>query len=68
MLTVGSEVTLAQSLLLRWVRWTRRLLPDIALRVHVDVPQDLINQVASGMVDVAIMYAPSIDPASESTC
>lgn len=67
-LTVGSEVTLAQSLLLRWVRWTRRLLPDIALRVHVDVPQDLINQVASGMVDVAIMYAPSIDPASESTC
>jgi DNA-binding transcriptional LysR family regulator len=61
-LTVGSEVTLAQPLLLNWVRWIRRFLPDIALRVHVDVPQDLINQVASGMVDVAIMYAPQHRP------
>ncbi|PDT38129.1 MULTISPECIES: LysR family transcriptional regulator [Sinorhizobium] len=61
-LTVGSEVTLAQPLLLSWVRWIRQFLPDIALRVHVDVPQDLINQVASGMVDVAIMYAPQHRP------
>ena len=61
-LTVGSEVSLAQPLLLDWVRWMRRALPDIALRVHVDVPQDLINQVASGLVDVAIMYAPQHRP------
>jgi DNA-binding transcriptional LysR family regulator len=61
-LTVGSEVSLAQPLLLDWVRWMRRSLPDIALRVHVDVPQDLINQVASGMVDIAIMYAPPHRP------
>jgi DNA-binding transcriptional LysR family regulator len=61
-LTVGSEVSLAQPLLLDWVQWMRRSLPDIALRVHVDVPQDLINQVASGTVDVAIMYAPQHRP------
>ncbi|WP_434714382.1 LysR family transcriptional regulator (plasmid) [Rhizobium sp. YTUHZ045] len=61
-LTIGSEVTLAQPLLLNWVRWFRQTLPDIALRVHVDVPQDLINQVASGIVDVAIMYAPQHRP------
>ncbi|MBZ9708563.1 LysR family transcriptional regulator [Mesorhizobium sp. ESP7-2] len=61
-LTVGSEVSLAQPLLLDWVRWMRRSLQDIALRVHVDVPQDLINQVASGTVDVAIMYAPQHRP------
>jgi LysR family transcriptional regulator, flagellar master operon regulator len=61
-LTVGSEVSLAQPLLLDWVRCMRRSLPDIALRVHVDVPQDLINQVASGMVDIAIMYAPPHRP------
>jgi DNA-binding transcriptional LysR family regulator len=36
----------------------RRSLRDIALRVHVDVPQDLIKHVAGGLVDVAIMYAP----------
>lgn len=61
-LTVGSEVSLSQPLLLDWVLWMRRSLPEIALRVHVDVPQDLINQVASGMVDVAIMYAPQHRP------
>ncbi|MHA6646149.1 LysR family transcriptional regulator [Mesorhizobium sp. A623] len=61
-LTVGSEVSLWNPLLLYWVRWMRRSLQDIALRVHVDVPRDLINQVASGMVDVAIMYAPRHRP------
>lgn len=61
-LTVGSEVSLWQPLLLDWVRWMRGSLPDIALRVHVDVPEDLINQVASGMLDVAIMYAPQQRP------
>ncbi|ABR64143.1 LysR family transcriptional regulator [Sinorhizobium medicae] len=64
-LTVGSELTLAQPLLLDWVRWIRQSLPDIALRVHVDVPRDLINQVASGMVDAAIMYAPQHRPGLE---
>ena len=57
-LTVSSEVSLWQPLLLDWVRWIRLSLPDISLHVHVDVPQDLIKQVASGLVDVAIMYAP----------
>ncbi len=61
-LTIGSEVSLWQPLLLDWVLWMRRSLRDIALRVHVDVPQDLINQVASGLVDVAITYAPQHRP------
>ena len=61
-LTIGSEVSLWQPLLLDWVLWMRRSLHDIALRVHVDVPQDLINQVAAGLVDVAIMYAPQHRP------
>ena len=39
-----------------------RALPDVALRVHIDVPQDLINQVAGGLVDAAIMYAPQHRP------
>jgi len=62
LMTVGSEVSLAQPLLLDWVRWMRNSLEDVALRVHVDVPQDLINQVASGTVDIAIMYAPQHRP------
>jgi len=64
-LTVGSEVSLWQPLLVEWVRSMRRLHPDIALRVHVDVPQDLITHVAAGLVDIAIMYAPQHRPGLE---
>src|SRR5687767_4736142 len=64
-LTVGSEVSLWQPLLLEWVRMMRRSHPDIALRVHVDVPQDLISHVAAGLVDIAIMYAPQHRPGLE---
>jgi DNA-binding transcriptional LysR family regulator len=62
LLTIGSEVSLWQPLLLDWVIWMRRSLRDIALRVQVDVPHDLINQVASGLLDIAIMYAPQQRP------
>lgn len=62
LLSVGSEVSLSQPLLLDWVLWMRRSLPEVALRVHVDVPQDLINQVAEGLVDIAVMYAPPHRP------
>ena len=61
-LTVGSEVSLWQPILLEWVRMMRRSHPDIALRVILDVPQDLITHVAAGLVDVAIMYAPRPKP------
>jgi DNA-binding transcriptional LysR family regulator len=64
-LTVGSEVSLWQPLLAEWVKMMRRLHPDIALRVHVDVPQDLITHVAAGLVDIAIMYAPQHRPGLE---
>lgn len=57
-LAIGSELALAQPLLLDWVLWMRRSLTDVALRVHVDVPQDLVSRVAEGLVDIAVMYAP----------
>jgi DNA-binding transcriptional LysR family regulator len=61
-LTIGAEVSLSQSLLLDWVLWMRRSLPEVALRVHVDVPWDLTDQVAAGLVDAAVMYAPPSRP------
>jgi DNA-binding transcriptional LysR family regulator len=64
-LTIGSEVSLWQPLLVEWVRMMRSSHPSIALRVHVDVPQDLITHVAAGLVDIAIMYAPQHRPGLE---
>lgn len=61
-LTIGSEVSLWQPLLVDWAIKMRRSHPDIALRVHVDVPQDLAVHVAAGLVDIAIMYAPHHRP------
>lgn len=64
-LTIGSEVSLWEPLLVDWVRMMRHSNPDIALRVHVDVPHDLATQVAAGLVDVAVMYAPQHRPGLE---
>lgn len=61
-LTIGSEVSLWEPLLLNWVRRMRHIHAGIALRVHVDVPQDLIAHVAAGFVDIAVMYAPQYRP------
>src|SRR5918993_3399426 len=61
-LAIGGEVSLWQPLVLDWVLWMRRSHPDVALRVHIDVPQDLINQVAAGLVDIAVMFAPPHRP------
>ncbi len=64
-LTLGSEVSLWQPLLFEWVKKMRRSHPDIMVRVHVDVPQDLITHVAAGLIDIAIMYAPQHRPGLE---
>jgi len=61
-LTIGGEVSLWQPFVLDWTVWMRRSRPDIALRVHIDVPWDLINQIAAGLVDAAVMYAPPYRP------
>ncbi|RUM97605.1 LysR family transcriptional regulator [Pseudaminobacter arsenicus] len=61
-LAVGGELSLWQPLLLDWVVWMRRSMADVALRVQVDLRRDLISQVAEGLVDIAIVYAPQHRP------
>jgi DNA-binding transcriptional LysR family regulator len=61
-LTVGSEVSLWHPLLVEWIKSMRHSHPDIAFRVHVDVPHDLIAHVATGFVDIAIVHAPQHRP------
>jgi DNA-binding transcriptional LysR family regulator len=40
----------------------RRSAPDIALRAQANVPDSLIGQVADGVLDIAVMYAPQHRP------
>lgn len=57
-LAVGCEPSLWDPLLLRWLVWMKRSAPDIALRIHVGLSEGLIQQVAEGVIDIAIMYTP----------
>ncbi|MGV8841169.1 MAG: LysR family transcriptional regulator [Bauldia sp.] len=61
-LSIGSEVALSRTMLLDWTIWMRRNLPDVALRVHVDAAPELLPQVADGLVDIGILYAPPARP------
>jgi LysR family transcriptional regulator, flagellar master operon regulator len=57
-LAVGAELSLWDPLLLRWLLWMRRATPDVALRAHVGLPEDLMQRVADGILDIAVLYAP----------
>ncbi len=57
-LAVGCEPSLWDPLLLRWLVWMKETASDIALRIHIGLPEGLIQQVAEGVIDIAIMYTP----------
>lgn len=58
LLAVGSEPSLWNPWLVEWLRWMRGAAPDVALRVQVEPPESLVEQVAAGTLDVALVYAP----------
>jgi DNA-binding transcriptional LysR family regulator len=57
-LAVGCELSLWDPLLLQWLLWMRRSAPDVALRAHVGAPELLVEQVAEGIIDIGVVYAP----------
>jgi DNA-binding transcriptional LysR family regulator len=61
-LTIGGELSLWHPWLVEWLHWMRRSAPDVALRIQVDLPESLTNQVSTGALDVAVMYAPQYRP------
>jgi len=58
LLSMGAELSLWNPLILNWLLWMKQVAPDIALRTEVSVPDDLMKQVAAGVLDIAIMYRP----------
>ena len=61
-LAIGGELALWHPLMLDWLLWMRKNAADVALRVQVGVPEGLASQVAEGVLDVAVMYAPQHRP------
>ena len=60
--TVGGELSLWDPLLLDWLLWMRQTAPQLALRAEVGLPESLVNQVAEGILDIAVVYAPHQRP------
>jgi DNA-binding transcriptional LysR family regulator len=61
-LCVGGELSLWNPFLLDWLVWMRRSAPQLAVRAQVRLPQELMSQVAEGVIDIAVMYAPQQRP------
>jgi DNA-binding transcriptional LysR family regulator len=61
-LAIGGELSLWHPLMLEWLLWMRRHAADVALRVQVGLPQGLVEEVAEGVLDIAVTYAPQNRP------
>jgi DNA-binding transcriptional LysR family regulator len=59
---VAGELSLWNPLLLDWLMWMRRSAPQLAVRTQVGVPESLMDQVAEGVIDIAVLYAPQHRP------
>ena len=61
-IAVAGELSLWNPLLLEWMVWMRRAAPQLAVRARVALPQVLMDQVGSGVVDIGVLYAPQQRP------
>lgn len=59
---LGGELSLWNPLLLDWLVWMRKTLPHIAIRAQVGVPDQLLEQLRTGVLDIAVLYAPKLLP------
>lgn len=59
---LGGELSLWNPLLLDWLVWMKQNQPQIAIHAHVGVADQLIEQLRTGVLDVAVLYAPMLLP------
>lgn len=60
--TMGCESNLWDPLMLDWLVWMRRVAPHLALRTEVAPPGGLLERIAEGTLDIAVVYAPQQRP------
>ncbi len=59
---LGSQVSLWDSLILKWIPWMRTNASDVALHVEADYSRSLMRQLADGVLDIGVMYVPRQTP------
>ncbi|MFC3073296.1 LysR family transcriptional regulator [Shinella pollutisoli] len=59
---VGGELSLWNPLLLDWLVWMKAARPQIAIHAQVGIPDQLLEQLRTGVLDIAVLYAPKLMP------
>lgn len=59
---VGGELVLWNPLLVDWLIWMRKERPGIAIHARVGLSDQLIEQLRTGVLDIAVLYAPKMLP------
>jgi DNA-binding transcriptional LysR family regulator len=59
---LGGELSLWNPLLLDWLVWMKAHQPGTAIHASVGVPDQLIEHLRTGVLDVAVLYAPKLLP------
>ena len=59
---VGGEMSLWNPLLLDWLVQMKQKCPQIAIRAEVGVPDQMLEQLRTGVLDIGVLYAPKLMP------
>jgi DNA-binding transcriptional LysR family regulator len=59
---LGLQVSLWDSLIVKWIPWMRRNASNIALHVEADYSRSLMRQLTDGLLDIGVMYQPRQTP------
>ena len=59
---LGSQVSLWDSLILRWIPWMRQNAKSVAIHVEADYSPSLMRQLSDGLLDIGVMYNPRQTP------
>ena len=59
---VGGETTLWNPLLVDWLVWMKEHCPQVAIHAQVGIPDQLLERLRTGALDIAVLYAPTLMP------
>ncbi|NVK19655.1 MAG: LysR family transcriptional regulator [Methylocystaceae bacterium] len=57
-LSVGVQFTLWERLMIDWLPWIKKAVPDYAIMANVGASENLMQQLVNGLLDLVITYTP----------
>ncbi|QRI66459.1 LysR family transcriptional regulator (plasmid) [Shinella sp. PSBB067] len=57
---IGGETSLWNPMLVDWLVWMKGNCPQVAIHAEVGIPDQLLEQLRTGVLDIAVLYAPRL--------